>query len=248
MSLLQVRGLRKSFGSLKVSDDIDLTVAPGELHAVIGPNGAGKTSLVNQLGGQIRPDAGSIQLRGREIAGLPPERICRLGLARTFQRNNLFRDMTVMENVRLAVMAQRGPHYDPFTGIAALTHLAEAAEAKLETVGLLPRAAVPVRNLSYGEQRQLEIGIALAGEPAIMLLDEPTSGMSPSETARVADLIAALSGEVAILLVEHDMDVVFRLADRITVLSRGAVLASGAPAEISANADVRKTYLGGGRR
>ena len=247
MSALEVRGLRKSFGSLVVTDNVNLDLVAGERHALIGPNGAGKTSLVHQLAGQLAPDAGSIRLDGHKIDGLPPERICRLGLARAFQRNTLFRDLSAHENVRLAVQSRHGPRWNPFVRISDHHELADLAEASLARVGLAGRAAVAVRALSYGECRQLEIAIALACEPKVLLLDEPTSGISPTETRQIADLIASLPASIAILLVEHDMDVVFAIADRITVLHRGAVLASGTPAQITADPAVREVYLGGRR-
>ncbi len=244
MSALELRGLRKSFGSLTVTDDVNLDIVAGQRHALIGPNGAGKTSLVHQIAGQLAPDAGSIHLDGRRIDGLPPERICRLGLARAFQRNSLFRDLTARQNVRLAVQSRHGPRWNPFVRIDDNRMLADLADASLARVGLAHRAQVTVRALSYGECRQLEIAIALACEPKVLLLDEPTSGISPTETRQIAELIGSLPPSIAILLVEHDMDVVFALAHRITVLHRGAVLASGTPDEIATDPAVREVYLG----
>ena len=244
MSVLSLDHLNKAFGSLVVTDDICLDIAPGERHVIIGPNGAGKTSLVNQIGGQLKPSSGRILFNGRDITGLPPDRISRLGVARTFQRNNLFQNLSVVENIRLALEVRRGNPLNCFTPVgrnAALTAGAEElmAQVHLDTNGM--RAA---RHLSYGEQRQLEIGVALAGAPDLLLLDEPTSGMSPTETARMIALIGALPRTLSILMIEHDMNVVFSVADRITVLYYGKVLATGTPADIQANSRVREVYLG----
>jgi branched-chain amino acid transport system ATP-binding protein len=244
MTVLCLERLNKSFGSLVVTDNVDLTVAPGERHVIIGPNGAGKTSLVNQIGGQLKPSAGRILLNGRDITGSPPYRISRMGVARTFQRNNLFQNLSVIENVRLALAIRRGHPLDVFTPVGRDKMLVERARDLMASVHLDGDGARLVRSLSYGEQRQLEIGVALAGEPDLLLLDEPTSGMSPSETARMIGLIGTLPRTLSILMIEHDMKVVFSVADRITVLYYGKVLATGTPAEIQANTRVREVYLG----
>ncbi len=244
MSVLRTDQLCRSFGSLVVTNDVNLTVDPGERHVIIGPNGAGKTSLVNQIGGQLQPTAGRILLDETDITGWPPDRVCRSGVARTFQRNNLFANLSVMENLRLAIEARRGNPLNFFTPVERIGALIERAEELMRRVHLGHDGARPARSLSYGEQRQLEIGIALAGEPKLLLLDEPTSGMSPAETSRMIDLIASLPRTLSILMIEHDMDVVFSVADRITVLYYGEVLATGTPAEIKANASVREVYLG----
>jgi branched-chain amino acid transport system ATP-binding protein len=244
MTLLRLDRLNKSFGSLVVTDDVDLTVAAGERHVIIGPNGAGKTSLVNQIGGQLQPGSGRILMKDRDITGLSPDRISRMGVARTFQRNNLFQNLSVIENIRLALAVRRGHPLDFFTPVGRDKALSERAAALLTRVHLDGDGARLARNLSYGEQRQLEIGVALASEPELVLLDEPTSGMSPSETARMIELIGTLPRTLSILMIEHDMKVVFSVADRITVLYYGKVLASGTPAEIQANARVREVYLG----
>ncbi len=241
---LRLERLRKSFGSLVVTDDVTLAIAPGERHVVIGPNGAGKTSLVNQIGGQIRPSSGRVLLNGRDVTGLSPDRIGRLGVARTFQRNNLFQNLSVVENIRLALEVHHGRPLDCFTPVGRNKSLVARAAALMAQVHLNGDGARLVRNLSYGEQRQLEIGVALACEPALLLLDEPTSGMSPSETARMIALIGALPRSLSILMIEHDMKVVFSVADRITVLYYGKVLASGTPQDIQTNARVREVYLG----
>lgn len=243
-ALLRTERLHKAFGNLVVTRDVDLEVQRGERHALIGPNGAGKTSLVHQLGGQLAPSSGRILLEDRDITGLAPEAVCRLGVARTFQKNNLFRGLSVRENVRLAVQARHGTPYAPFASISADRALWTRAEELLAQVQLTDRLDRKVSEVSYGEQRQLEIAIALAAEPSLLLLDEPTSGMSPAETDNMVRLVESLPRTLALLMIEHDMSVVFSLADRITVLYYGEVLATGTPDEIRANARVREVYLG----
>ncbi len=244
MNVLRLERLNKSFGSLIVTDDVDLTVAPGERHVIIGPNGAGKTSLVNQSGGQLQPSSGRILLKDRDITGSPPHRISRMGVARTFQRNNLFQNLSVLENIRLALAVRRGNPLDFVSPVGCDKALSERAGDLMARVHLGGDGTRVVHSLSYGEQRQLEIGVALAGEPDLLLLDEPTSGMSPSETERMIDLIGTLPRTLSILMIEHDMKVVFSVADRITVLYYGKVLATGPPPEIQANTRVREVYLG----
>jgi branched-chain amino acid transport system ATP-binding protein len=244
MTVLRIAHLQRSFGSLVVTNDVNLTVEDGERHVIIGPNGAGKTSLINQIGGQLAPNAGHIYLGDLEITGWSPDRIARHGIARTFQRNNLFQNLTVAENLRLAVQIKRGNPLDCITPARRDVRVVALAETLLARVQLEGSGDSPVRNLSYGEQRQLEIGMALAGEPVLLLLDEPTSGMSPAETESMIELIATLPKTIALLMIEHDMKVVFSIADRITVLSFGEVLASGSVAEVQANERVREVYLG----
>ncbi|MCC6949721.1 MAG: ABC transporter ATP-binding protein [Bradyrhizobiaceae bacterium] len=244
MNLLETHDLTKAFGALVVTNAVNLRVAMRERHAVIGPNGAGKTSLLNQLGGQLRPSSGKIVFKGQDITGLAPERICKMGVSRTFQRNNLFPNLSVFENVRLAVQSYRGLSWRFIRSAGASPEMREAVERILDQVNLLARARQTTRDLSYGEQRQLEMGIALACNPELLLLDEPTSGMSPAETERMTELIRSFPASLTIIIVEHDMQVVFALADRITVLTYGRVLASGTPAEITANDEVREAYLG----
>jgi branched-chain amino acid transport system ATP-binding protein len=243
-TVLRTEHLARAFGSLVVTNNVNLTVEPGERHVIIGPNGAGKTSLINQIGGQLAPSSGRIFVKGTDVTGWPPNRVSRLGVARTFQRNNLFQNLRVIEHLRLAVEARRGRPLDFLTPVARGGGLIGRAEELMQRVHLTGGGARLARNLSYGEQRQLEIGVALAGEPDLLLLDEPTSGMSPTETQRMIDLIAGLPRALSILMIEHDMKVVFSLADRITVLYYGEVLATGPPAEIQANARVREVYLG----
>jgi branched-chain amino acid transport system ATP-binding protein len=244
MSVLRTEKLHRAFGSLVVTNDVDLTVEDGQRHVIIGPNGAGKTSLINQIGGQLRPSGGRILLRDADITGWAPDKISRMGVARTFQRNNLFQNLSVTENLRLAVQARFGNSLDAFTPVRRQPGLLARAAALMQQVHLVGDGGRLARNLSYGEQRQLEIGMALAGEPTLLLLDEPTSGMSPAETARMIELIGSLPRTLSILMIEHDMKVVFSVADRITVLYYGEVLASGTPAEIQANGRVRDVYLG----
>jgi branched-chain amino acid transport system ATP-binding protein len=244
VSVLRTEALCRSFGSLVVTNRVSLAVERGERHVIIGPNGAGKTSLINQIGGQLQPSEGRIFLDETDITGWSPDRICRAGIARTFQRNNLFVNLSVIENLRLAVDARRGSPLNFFLPIERFHPLIERAEELMRRVHLDGDGARPARSLSYGEQRQLEIGIALAGEPTVVLLDEPTSGMSPAETGRMIDLIASLPRTLAILMIEHDMNVVFSVADRITVLCYGEILATGTAAEIQANPRVREVYLG----
>ena len=244
MSILRTVDLSRSFGSLLATDCVNLAIEAGERHAIIGPNGAGKTSLLNQVGGQLRPSSGRIFFKDREITGLPPERVCKLGIGRTFQKNNLFTRLSVFDNVRLAVLAQRGQPLNAFVPVTRFAALAARTEEVLEQVGLTDRQQAPVRSLSYGEQRQVEIAIALAADPQLLLLDEPTAGMSPAETAQMVEFVKGLPRTLTILMIEHDMQVVFSLADRISVLHYGRLLATGAPAEISRNEAVQEIYLG----
>ncbi len=244
MSLLVTEGLNKSFGYLAVTKNLDLRIEPGQRHVIIGPNGAGKTTLLNQIAGQLRPDSGRIRFQGRDVTGYAPEAMSRLGLARTFQKNNLFRRLSALENVRLAVQARHGNPFDPFVPVRKIRSFRERAEAELERIGLLDRADRPVDSLSYGEQRQLEIAVALASEPQLVLLDEPTAGLSPAETGDMIKLIAELPADMAILMIEHDLEVVFSIAEHITVLHYGEAIASGPPDVISRNERVQEVYLG----
>jgi len=243
MSVLRIDHLSHSFGSLIVTNDVSMSIEDGERHVIIGPNGAGKTSLINQIGGQLRPSAGRILLGNTDITGWPPHRISRMGLARTFQRNNLFQNLSVIENLRLAVQARFGNPLNFITPVSRLRNLRNHVEQLMQRVHL-DQGLRFVRELSYGEQRQLEVGIALAAEPKLLLLDEPTSGMSPAETGQMINLIANLPRSLSILMIEHDMKVVFSISDRITVLNRGEVLATGTPIEIQTNNRVREVYLG----
>jgi branched-chain amino acid transport system ATP-binding protein len=242
--LLQVENLAKRFEGIVATDDLTLSVAAGELHAIIGPNGAGKTTLISQLGGQLAPDAGRIRFAGSDITTLPMHRRSRLGLARSFQITSLFLDLSVLDNVALAVQARAGHSFHFWRDARLETGLRQPARAALARVGLAERADLPTSALSHGEHRQIELAMALASSPRMLLLDEPMAGLGPEESARMVEMLRALKKEVTILLVEHDMEAVFALADRITVLVYGRVIASGAPADIRANAAVRDAYLG----
>lgn len=244
MSLLRTQDLFKAFGSLVVTRNVTLEVNEGERHALIGPNGAGKTSFVHQIAGQLRPTSGRIFLRNVDVTDRRPEVRAQMGIGRTFQKNNLFRGLTVRENVRLALQAKRGGWYQCVRAAASDRSLQEEAESVLLQARLSEGWDRPVSSLSYGEQRQLEVALALASKPAVLLLDEPTSGMSPAETDSMIDLVRSLPASLGILMIEHDMKVVFSLADRITVLNYGEVLACGTPDEIRDNPMVRNVYLG----
>ena len=243
-ALLATHALVKRFGGLLATDQVDLEVRAGELHAVIGPNGAGKTTLIAQLAGDIPPDSGAIDFAGEPITGLPPYRRASRGLARSFQISSIFRDLTVLDNVALAVQARAGHSFRFLRPARSDARLREPATAFLAKVGLAGRAHQLAATLAHGEKRALEIAIVLATEPCLLLLDEPLAGMGPDDSAGMIALLSALKGSLGILLVEHDMDAVFALADRITVLVYGRVIASGAPADIRANEDVRRAYLG----
>ncbi len=242
--MLQVENLAKRFEGIVATDHIVLNVAAGELHAIIGPNGAGKTTLIAQIGGQLVPDTGRIRFAGSDITTLPTYRRSRLGLARSFQITSLFLDLSVLDNVALAVQAHAGHSFRFWRDARLEAGLREPARAALQRVGLSDRADLPASALSHGEHRQIELAMALAGSPRMLLLDEPMAGLGPEESARMVDMLRALKKELTILLVEHDMEAVFALADRITVLVYGRVIASGAPADIRANAAVRDAYLG----
>jgi branched-chain amino acid transport system ATP-binding protein len=242
--LLRIEGLTKNFDGVIASDNIMLDIEPDGLHAIIGPNGAGKTTLVGQLAGEIAPNAGHIHFDGRDITTLPVYTRNALGLARSFQISSLFPDFTALDNVALAVQAHAGHSFHFWRDARRDPALREPARAALARVGLGHRADVIVSKLSHGEHRQLELAMALATRPRLLLLDEPMAGLGPEESARVVKMLRELKQELTILLIEHDMEAVFALADRITVLVYGRVIASGAPAAIRANAEVRKAYLG----
>jgi branched-chain amino acid transport system ATP-binding protein len=243
-ALLAVRGLIKRFGGLVATDQLDLDVGPSEVHALIGPNGAGKTTLIGQIAGEIRSDAGSIHLAGRDITAEPVHRRCGLGLARSFQITSVLRDFTVQENVALAVQARVGHSFRFWTNARRDPALAGPAREILGQIGLERRADTLAGVLSHGEHRQLEIAMALATGPRLLLLDEPMAGMGPEESARMVEILRGLKGQVGMLLVEHDMDAVFALADRITVLVYGRAIATGTADEIRRHPEVREAYLG----
>jgi branched-chain amino acid transport system ATP-binding protein len=242
--MLSCAGINKSFGALAVVRDFSLDIPAGERHAIIGPNGAGKTTLFNLVNGVVRADTGTISLDGRDVTHLPPERRARLGLSRSFQRNSCFLDMTVAENLAAAVVLASRLEWRPAPALRRFTAVHERVEAVADSVGILDWLETPARSLSYGTQRQLEVGLSLAGAPRVLMLDEPTAGMSPEETRRIQALIEALPRTLTIVIIEHDMDVVFGLADRVTVLDAGAVLMRGAPQEVRASTAVQARYLG----
>jgi branched-chain amino acid transport system ATP-binding protein len=242
--VLRVEALCKHFGGLLVTDNVTLTIAPGELHAVIGPNGAGKTTLINQISGLIRPDAGRIELGGRDVTALPMYARAALGLARSFQITSVLPRFSALENVALAVQARTGSSFRFFGRAGRERILNDQAEAVLAEVGLLGRAHVPAIALSHGEKRVLELAIALAMQPKLLLLDEPMAGIGRDETDRLIAVLRALKGRFPVVLVEHDMTTVFALADRISVLIYGRILASGAPDTVRADPAVITAYLG----
>jgi branched-chain amino acid transport system ATP-binding protein len=242
--MLEVENLAKRFGGIVATDDVTLNVARGELHAVIGPNGAGKTTLIAQLSGQLAPDSGRIRFAGHDITVLPTHKRSHLGLARSFQITSLFLDLSVLDNVALAVQAHAGHSFHFWHDARSESSLRDPARAALERAGLADRADWRAAALSHGEHRQLELAMALAGQPRMLLLDEPMAGLGPEESADMVERLRALKRELTILLVEHDMEAVFALADRITVLVYGRVVASGAPDDIRANEQVREAYLG----
>jgi branched-chain amino acid transport system ATP-binding protein len=239
--------LRRSFGGQLAVDDVSFAVAPAEMLALIGPNGAGKSTCFNMLGGQLRPDSGRVALDGADITGLPPRAIARLGVGRTFQITATFGSMTLRENVQMALLAARRQAWRAWRPVRA-QHAAEA-DALLESVELLPQAARFAAVLAYGDLKRLELAVALANDPRLLLMDEPTAGMAPAERVALMQLTRRLATDrgVAVLFTEHDMDVVFSTADRILVLNRGVLIAAGTGAEIRADARVREVYLGTGQ-
>ncbi len=245
-AVLEVAGLSKSFGALKANDAVTFDLKAGEIHALIGPNGAGKSTLLGQIAGEIRQDSGAIRFRGRDIGALGAAERARLGLARTFQVSSLIPQFTALENAMLAVQGRRGESMRFFAPVRKDRELAAAARTCLGRVGLQHRAAVRAGELSHGERRLLEIAIALALDPAAFLLDEPMAGMDPEGSQALVRLLDGLRRTAPLLLVEHDMDVVFALADRISVLVYGRIVASGPPDAIRADSLVRQAYLGTG--
>ena len=242
--LLRVENLVRRFGGIVATDNVSLDVARGELHAIIGPNGAGKTTLISQLTGQLLPDSGAIFLAGREITRVPAYRRSALGLARSFQITSLLLDFSALDNVALAAQAHDGHSFHFWGNARKVAHLRNTAQAALDRVGLGDRGEILVSRLSHGEQRELELAVALATKPQLLLLDEPMAGLGITESARMVKLLQELRREVSIVLVEHDMDAVFALADRISVLVYGRVIASGQPSEIRQNEEVKRAYLG----
>jgi branched-chain amino acid transport system ATP-binding protein len=243
-ALLQINSLVKRFGGLVATDSLSLDVRAGEVHALIGPNGAGKTTLIAQLSGFLTPDSGRVLFDGQDITGLPAAARVRLGLARSFQITSVLRDFSALDNVALAEQARQGHSFRFWRPARSDPALRTPGLLALNEVGLADRADTPAASLSHGEQRQLEVAMALASDPRLLLLDEPMAGMGPEESARMVALLRRLRGKRTMLLIEHDMDAVFALADRITVLVYGRAIATGTPAEIRANREVRTAYLG----
>ncbi|MEM7130651.1 MAG: ABC transporter ATP-binding protein [Chloroflexota bacterium] len=244
MSHLDVQSLTKHFGGVHAVNNVSISVDSGERYAVIGPNGAGKSTFFNLIAGELPVTSGTVTFGGQDITHLPVHECAQLGIGRTFQRNNLFLGMSALENVRLAVQHQMGITTRWFRSVTGFANLQEKAQLLLQQVGLGEEAVRPVRELAYGQQRALEIALALAVEPKILLLDEPTAGMSPAETNDVVKLIQGLPRTLTMMIVEHDMDVIFNIADRVTVLHYGEVIATGTPDDVRADAKVREIYLG----
>ena len=243
-AILQLQGLRKAFGPTEIICGVDLAIVPGERHALIGPNGAGKSTLFHLISGSLAPSAGQILFQGRPIGGLPPALINRRGLARSFQITNIFPKLSVFENLRLAVMQRHGVQYTFWRRVDRLPNVREQTDELLERVRLTARRDTLAGELSYSEQRSLEIAMTLACDPQLILLDEPMAGMSHEETDHTVALIREVTQGRTLMIVEHDMDVVFALADRISVLVYGQVIATGSPAAIRNDASVREAYLG----
>ncbi|SFZ83776.1 branched-chain amino acid transport system ATP-binding protein [Devosia enhydra] len=242
--VLSVTGLSRSFGALKATDEVTLDLRPGEIHALIGPNGAGKSTLINLISGALSPDAGSVHLGGMDVTRLGVSARARLGLGRTYQISSLFPEFSALRNVMLAVQARQGSSFRFFLPVMADASLRDPALSLLDRVGLAARAHVIAAELSHGERRQLELAMALALSPRLLLLDEPMAGMGPEGSKAMTALLAQLGHALPILLVEHDMDAVFALADRISVLVYGRIIATGSVEEIRRDPEVRRAYLG----
>ena len=243
--LLMAQELTKTFGALKATDELSLEVESGEIHAMIGPNGAGKTTAIGQLSGELKSDAGTIFFAGRDITRLPMHKRAHLGLARSFQITSIFLSFTALDNVAMAIQAHDGHSFRFWKPARADSKLQGPACEALDKVGLAHRAQIVAANLSHGEQRQLELAMALATNPSLLLLDEPMAGMGLEDSSQMIDLLKSLKGDITILMVEHDMNAVFALADRITVLVYGKTIATGTPEKIHTDPAVRQAYLGG---
>jgi branched-chain amino acid transport system ATP-binding protein len=242
--MLELKGICKRFGGVVATDDVSLQVARGEIHALIGPNGAGKTTLLSQIAGMLGPDSGDVFFEGKQITKLKPHERVRAGLARSYQITSIFARLSALENLALAVQARTGSSFSFWHPVSEERALFDEARALLSEIDLSGKENQPAGTLAHGEQRALEVGLALATAPRLVLLDEPMAGMGPEESQRMIALIKRIRSRVTVLLVEHDMDAVFRLADRISVLVNGRLIATGAPAAIRANAEVRQAYLG----
>jgi branched-chain amino acid transport system ATP-binding protein len=241
---LQIQNLRKNYGALAVTDDVSLEIQAGELHAIIGPNGAGKTTLIHQISGLAASDSGRIVFHGQDVTRLPMSQRARLGLVRSFQITSILPRFSALENVAIAAQAQHGSSFRFFGNASAEADLNDIAMGLLQRFGLAARAQVPAGQMSHGEKRQLEIAIALAAKPKLLLLDEPLAGTSHDESRQLVNILQELRRELPIVLIEHDMDAVFALADRVSVLVYGRIIASGTPQSIRDNAEVRAAYLG----
>jgi branched-chain amino acid transport system ATP-binding protein len=244
VALLEVNNLHKSFGGISATCDVSIRVEKGELHAIIGPNGAGKTTLISQLTGDLESDSGTVYLDGKNITRLPMHKRARLGMARSFQITSVIDNMSVIENVMLSVQAQSGHSFRFWQPVSAQQELTETSHEILVNVGLQSRSLHRTTELSHGERRQLEVAMALAMRPKLLLLDEPMAGMGSDESIKMIDFISSIKGGAGILLIEHDMDAVFKLADRISVLVEGNIIASGSPEQIRDDKQVRRAYLG----
>lgn len=242
--ILDIRGLSKSFGALKATDDVSLDLRPGEIHALIGPNGAGKSTLIKQISGEIAPDVGEIRLDGRRLSGVDAAGRARLGMARSFQVSSVASEFTVLQNVVLAAQGASGATFRFFRPVMRDATLLDPARDCIAQAGLMGREDVPAAALAHGERRKLEIAMALALRPRLFLLDEPMAGMGTEGARALGDLLDGLRHRAPILLVEHDMDAVFRLSDRISVLVYGRIIATGTPDEIRADPEVQRVYLG----
>jgi branched-chain amino acid transport system ATP-binding protein len=244
MNILETKDLRHDFNGLKVLFGIDLQIKEGERHAIIGPNGAGKTTLFNTITGTYHPSSGQVFFKGKNITGYKPHQLTRIGMGRSFQITSTFTNLTVFQNVRLAILSKDGVRFNLFQKVDKMKNITEETEAMLERIGLINERGIIASMLSYGKARALEISMALATNPELVLLDEFAAGMSRDETHNAVALIRKLTEGKTVVIIEHDMDVVFSLADRITVLHYGKILASGTPAEIRVNQDVKSAYLG----
>ena len=245
MAILETAGISKHFGGLMANDGVSFTVEEGNITSIIGPNGAGKTTLFNLLTGLYRPDGGRILFEGRDISGWPIHKIVNLGIARSFQILNIFNEISPADNIRLAVQFRKKRSLNFFRSAKRFEDINEETHVVLEEIGLSSVKSLPTKNLSYGDKRVLEIGIAMASKPKLLLMDEPTSGLSTSETERIKEFIKKISAQLTVVVIEHDMDIVLTVSDVIIVLHQGRVIAQGAPEEIKANDEVQEAYLGG---
>lgn len=244
MPILTIEGLTKNFGGLRAVDSVTLNIEAGKLTSLIGPNGAGKTTLFNLLTGMIKPDAGRIRFQGEDITNLPTHQIVKKGISRSFQVINLFNELTLFENVWLGVQSQQNHGRELLTDSEKYTSVREESRRIIETIGLGGKEETPVKLLSYGDRRILEITVSLTAKPSLLLLDEPTSGLVSEDRKRISDFMKGLSSQLTLLLVEHDMDVVLSMSDHIVVMHQGKVLAQGSPEEIRGNERVQEAYLG----